>query len=295
MRVWKINDSEDKAGQPKGWGWRQVRWFVFGGKGRTWAKGWWHVAPWRTLRWWWGVGVALGGEDNMLQLELRIPLLIRGAIGVRVPQSWTRWVYERRKWGIESSWRGFDVFFAHDDRMADMRSYYLEKAERSVIDGRAWPSDSMLWSGWRVGVRFPLPLDMLFGKRRREEEPFRFSGSRSYENGEIPAAVWLPEGKYPGVVTFHRERWVRSRGPFRGRWRYFGTFKTNDDLWMPVPGKGENSWDCGDDGFQGHTTEVSGSEPVAQVLGATVQKVLRYRERYGGLRWEPEGVGVMRG
>jgi hypothetical protein len=45
---------------------------------------------------------------------------------------------------------------------------------------------------------------------------------------------------------------------------------------IPHNGKGENSWDCGDDGLWG-----CGGDTVEEAIGHAVSSVLRSRRRYG--------------
>lgn len=54
---------------------------------------------------------------------------------------------------------------------------------------------------------------------------------------------------------------------------------------VPFPGKGENSWDCGEDAIMG----AGADEPTPEAAVASVVKsALRNRRRYGGEGWKPE-------
>lgn len=61
------------------------------------------------------------------------------------------------------------------------------------------------------------------------------------------------------------------------------------EKFVPVPGKGENSWDCGEDGTQsilfGVDTPIRTYVDAANAFQASVQKT---RLRYGGKDWMPE-------
>ena len=48
---------------------------------------------------------------------------------------------------------------------------------------------------------------------------------------------------------------------------------------IPVPGKGENSWDMGDDHI--HSTSVAGQN-VSEAIGKLVASALSTRQRHGG-------------
>jgi hypothetical protein len=262
------------------------------------AKGWWLIWSLRDSLWRWSSGLvfAVGGEDNMVQVSVQVAILGRVAIGVKVPRAWTRrWVYQRREFGIEL--HGFipTVLVAYDDDMNGMRSYYLREYK---AQGKPLPdhvSGAKLWPGWRWSARSR-------GWRLKN----RVFGS--YVNSEVvlkvvdPVTVTLPEGDYVGKVTFYRETLKRPRWPRARRDDVYGKFET--ELWMPWPGKGENSYDCGDDGTRSHTTKLGwgrmpahslDGEDVARVVSDTVAYVLRFRARYGRHDWQPEGVGVLRG
>ena len=54
---------------------------------------------------------------------------------------------------------------------------------------------------------------------------------------------------------------------------------------IPVPGKGENSWDCGEDA----TFSLScPSTTISEAIGEMVKSCMRTRERYAGLDFKPE-------
>jgi len=253
-------------------------------------KGWWHLGSWDTGVWRWHseFTVALGGEDNMLQLRLGLPFLFQGAIGVRVPRRWTDWVYQRREWGVEL--RGLrPVFrFAYDDDMSDMRSYYIQSYREQ---GKPLPehvSGAKLWVGWELDFRYHFwPRKLTHWKRRMLGPPV--TREKEIVKSVEEVTVWLPEGAYPGRVELWIEH-VRFRfQPWRNRDDYLGTFYS--EHWLPFPGKGENSWDCGDDGFKDLTINAV---TVGQVVTGVVSKVIHQRERYGRYDWQPEGIGVMR-
>jgi hypothetical protein len=58
---------------------------------------------------------------------------------------------------------------------------------------------------------------------------------------------------------------------------------------VPTPGKGENSWDCGQDATYGLTCPAS---TVEEALASLRASVMRDRERYGGKDWKPEAVAA---
>lgn len=88
----------------------------------------------------------------------------------------------------------------------------------------------------------------------------------------IPVTVPMPEGNYVGFAKIEQRRWKRAL--------WFPTVRT--DYWLEIPkgiphaGKGENSWDCGDDGLFG----IGGSS-LENVIARAVESVMTSRRRYG--------------
>lgn len=89
----------------------------------------------------------------------------------------------------------------------------------------------------------------------------------------IAAVVPMPEGDYPAVFTPQRQTWKRPR--------WFAHVRDSFDIkiakGIPFAGKGENSWDCGDDGLFGMGAEGTMEDAIATVR----ETVLRRRHRYG--------------
>lgn len=84
--------------------------------------------------------------------------------------------------------------------------------------------------------------------------------------------VPLPEGCYRAVATPETYEWRRR----------FGITKRRECVDIKIPGgipfrgKGENSWDCGDDGLWG-----TGGDTVEDAIANCVRSVLQRRSRYG--------------
>lgn len=92
--------------------------------------------------------------------------------------------------------------------------------------------------------------------------------------------VPMPERTYDAtyeVVRIER-RWPRRLGRLRPRQVNYSTHLTPLDP-IPVPGKGENSWDCGDDAIHGQT---SPGRSVEAAVGHLVASALATRRRHGG-------------
>lgn len=88
----------------------------------------------------------------------------------------------------------------------------------------------------------------------------------------VPVTIPMPEGTYYGVATV--QRWVRGR-------KYWFKRRTQE-VWLeiskgiPHAGKGENSWDCGDDGLFG-----IGGLSIDDAIERAQASVLKDRSRYG--------------
>lgn len=133
-----------------------------------------------------------------------------------------------------------------------------------------WSDDS----GWGPQRQLVLhPLDVLFGRIAYTSTPVR----------EEDATVHMPEGEYPVHITFTRDVWKRPRWPW-------GRVMTRADIQcltpIPFPGKGENSWDMGEDATFSMTCAASN---VRQAVDILADSVMRDRKKYGnGYGWRPE-------
>lgn len=114
---------------------------------------------------------------------------------------------------------------------------------------------------WIRGVSLNLP-DAVLGRTKYTAE----------ELALVPCSVPMPEGVYPAVAKIERCTWKRPR--------WFALVRTS--AWLDIPkgiphaGKGENSWDCGDDWLYG-----IGGVSVDDAIENARRSVLRSRERYG--------------
>lgn len=130
-------------------------------------------------------------------------------------------------------------------------------------------NNPMEWSRntprWRHGS-FNV-LDFLFGK-------WKYSDRELHSE---QAVVPMPEGSYPARVILSEVTWKRPRWFTRRALR--AEVKITDKRGIPHPGKGENSWDCGEDGTMGLTC---GETTVEGAIAAMVETCLRNRRRYGG-------------
>lgn len=133
-----------------------------------------------------------------------------------------------------------------------------------------WTCDTPRWQYGSVS-----PLAVLFGEADYAEEPV----------GEPEIVeVAMPEGTYRVKVSQRDRMWTRPRWP--GEWLRVRDVEVDvlDEGGIPMPGKGENSWDIVDDAV------FSCSFPGESVNTAVQQFVCRIHERrirYGGPSWVP--------
>lgn len=123
----------------------------------------------------------------------------------------------------------------------------------------SWSRDYSWCRWWRQGS---LHVGALLG---------RWVATHALER-TVPVQIPMPEGVYHGTARI--ERWVRGRR--------FWFKRHTTEVWLDIPkgiphaGKGENSWDCGDDGLFG----IGGSS-VEDAMNRAVTSVLDSRRRHG--------------
>jgi hypothetical protein len=130
-----------------------------------------------------------------------------------------------------------------------------------------WDSKQPKWMDWNFN-----PADFFLGRHRHSEQ----------ELNTTEGFLHLPEGDYPVKVTLSESTWKRPRWPFIKRQR---GVEIVPETPIPIPGKGENSWDCGDDAIYSWST---GAETAEEAGNRMVASILERRERYGGKDWRVE-------
>jgi hypothetical protein len=140
-------------------------------------------------------------------------------------------------------------------------------------DGAVWVD---LWSDpmdWRSSdpkwMQFSVHLDdLLFGKTKYS--------TRTLEERAIKIA--MPEGTYDATAKREASSWLRPRWP----WSPFSKRRTTVKIEIPggigIPGKGENSWDCGDDALFGMSCSA---DTIEEAIGKVIASALKTRRRYG--------------
>ena len=92
----------------------------------------------------------------------------------------------------------------------------------------------------------------------------------------VPTEIPTPEGVHPAQVRFFESVWRRSGWPWFPLTRRLVRAEIEMRVPVPVPGKGENSWDCGPDAIHSLTCVAS---TVPEAVGAMVESYMRQRER----------------
>ncbi len=118
---------------------------------------------------------------------------------------------------------------------------------------------------WRDGSFHP--IDAIFGR------PICTRTTKERREVVVP----MPERPYEATAELVEFSWKRPRFPWSKK-----MLRVSIDIpgGIPHSGKGENSWDCGDDGTFSITTGKCHSIPEG--VGVLVGSCLRDRVRYGG-------------
>lgn len=129
-------------------------------------------------------------------------------------------------------------------------------------------SKSMEWCKadpwWIRGFSIDLK-DLALGRARYDTETLKEG---------IPILIPLPEGCYNATAKIVKSTWKRPR------WFTYTRISTNVEIpkGLPFAGKGENSWDCGDDGLFGYGVDGTSLE---HAIAHGVESVLKSRRKYG--------------
>lgn len=203
---------------------------------------------------WWSrlFGFSVGPDDEGWNLSLKLPpfslyLSLEG-MGLWRP---------RKK--CIATWDGDREFWLTDRREFSF-SIYDWSIRLSIWE--RWGEWRKVDPWWIRGVHLDL-RDMVLGKQTCKTEELA---------SEIPCQVPMPEATYRAVAKIERTTWRRKR--------WFA--RTRTSAWLDIPkgiphaGKGENSWDCGDDGLFG-----IGGDTIDDAVKRARETVLKSRKQYG--------------
>jgi hypothetical protein len=122
---------------------------------------------------------------------------------------------------------------------------------------------------WRKMYHLDFP-DLLLGKAVYSNE----KGER-FEHVIIP----MSEANYRATMTFETSTWKRPR--WLPRVRQYTHIEVENNRAPEFPGKGENSWDCGNDSIWAMSTE---GHSIPKAVGGYVAAVLENRLKRGGIK-----------
>jgi hypothetical protein len=225
---------------------------------------------------WFNFGLTLGGEDSH-EVQLSV-----GMLGARVwltfekllPERWAVGWYTRDgvknpRWFEDSQGREWGVYLHENHLVLSLGACHA-----------GWSTDGSY--GWKWSAFID---EKIFGRR-----DYAQTLPREFKNQEI----WFPEGRYHLDITLSEDTWKYRRWPWWPLTRvvpraHIGVVEKTG---IPVPGKGENSWDCGDDATHGLTCKAAS---LHEAIEAVRNCVNHTRRRHGSgeamyLKREQAGV-----
>lgn len=216
----------------------------------------------------WGsfIGLDLGGGDSGGEIMFKVALfrLFMLFFTLEDPRLSE---YMPGKWA-DSKFHPSGKFWMNIER--DIGLSYSEGYFRLNLwrNPNEWSRGQPWW--WEMSVNIP---DLLFGRAKYLEE--------NIQQGRI--AVTLPEAAYPATYKFYDAVWKRPRW----KEKRLGRVELDFDTPIPIPGKGENSWDIDDDAVHSVTMVAASPEEAVQKEAADI---LKRRQRYGGANWKPAPI-----
>ncbi len=199
------------------------------------------------------------------------------------------WVLGHASFGTKIAWPGYDDeaveimfgcgLFALYSSWGRCRQY---KAQREIaID---FHNQAMWWNlgahedgeahKWQRGSFHPLRF--LFGKQKV---------AVVWEKTLSDLCVPMPEANYSCTVELKYMQWKRPRLLWSSHRGMYADVKIPNGV--PIPGKGESSWDCGEDAiFALHSKARTAEEGIGNVVASALES----REKHGGKNWKPELV-----
>lgn len=261
MHWFACNDAERRVGGVKVGGslLRAGRAFLYSGGSARVRAGW----SFFTNLNWLEVSVRLALEDG-ITLNLIVPWLAHLYVGGSLPRRWLDpWMVDDRVFSLKLGYIGdvtdVSVAWARWAEDCGMTDYYRRQVPRTY-------TDAQLWRGWSWRLRRPPLLRWLLGREKHEVTVLDVR----------PVAVEMDGRRYAGTWKLERYSTTRPRWPRPYRVRFSSHVVMADP--PRFAGKGENSWDQGDDGIFG-----MGSRELtpAGAVGDYVKAVLKNREHYG--------------
>ncbi len=200
--------------------------------GRGWLRTpWGTFAPcWQIPTRHWIIGFQIGGDGELFGTTFACGLFAL----------WTH--YEPRKWRQAKN-RSYEVSF-HGGAV------WVQWGTNRWGDMGDW-SNPARWRRWSFH-----PLDFVFGRQKHSERDL----------DTVATTIPAPEGAYPASIRFFESTWRRPRWPWWPLTRHMDRADIELQKPVPIPGKGENSWDCNEDAIYSLTCRArTVGEAVAAV------------------------------
>ena len=226
--------------------------------GRAWLD-----TEWVQLRWSWNFWARFCGAEVKCSAEDGLGFFV----GLPPVSLW--FSFRVKRWN--------DFYFKHDWKALGFRIHNWA----IWCDFWADESESRNYGSWFSKYRRRWnwhPIDTFLGRAEHSEE-------RTYPTEDIIVA--MPEGNYRGKAVRKVEAWKRKRWPFWPSAQRIARYHVDMEEPIPFPGKGENSWDCGQDALYGSTFPA---ETMQEAIASVTQSVLDSRYKYGGKNWKPEAT-----
>lgn len=212
----------------------------------------WHFFEKRNRAFTLGLSVGGGDSDSEIQLHVKVPFLFNLFL------SCENYIPSQYKNGGEK-----EISLRWD----------FDSGSLSSLWWNLWTSTTE-WSSrtprWREGS-FDF-ADFLFGREKYSEVVV----------GNHHGYLDFAEGRYVLDIQESIATWKRPRWPFVKKSR---RFELKPDIPIPIPGKGENSWDCGEDATYSYSIH---SETADEAIDALWDSINVHRSRYGGRDWKPK-------
>jgi hypothetical protein len=205
--------------------------------------------------------INVGGIENVVTFHIGLLLFSVFFQVEEFPQRWIRWLPEEER----------ELSF-------------------SIHDGIIWIYLFAETDCWRTGDwrRIVIdPVDLLLGRER----------CITQSEGERSVDIDFDNRIYKAKAKLEIKTWTRSRLPFLKKRRKDVGLEIAGGI--PIPGKGENSYDLDEDALLGTGASTTNfntpwSELIAEAVQNAISSVQRTRRKYGGESWESLAQKVAR-
>jgi hypothetical protein len=229
----------------------------------------WHGRAWLylkevvTLAWSWNfkstfchVRFSVDGDENEVGFAIALPPV---ALWLHLGGRLGKWLTKLMRCDYHSvAGPGRDIYCMHREIQFSIHDWTLWSSIWRKRD--SWSRDDPWWMHWSLN----LP-DLFLGERKHSKVVLE----------QRVVTVAMPEGAYEAKAELLRETWKRPRWPWP-----LVLLRTDVEVpaGIPVPGKGENSWDCGPDAIYG---QCGPAESIEEAVGNLVGSVLKTRRQRG--------------